>query len=74
LNVVGSGTVGVAVVEVDVVVLVLALAVEVSAVRPPEGASWTPGAVELPQPATATASATAAQVIVDLVLMGSPPG
>jgi len=53
---------------------VLALAVEVSAVRPPEGASWTPGAVELPQPATATASATAAQVIVDLVLMGSPPG
>ena len=65
----------VALAEALVVAEVLAAAVLVAEVAPPDGASWTPGAVELlllPQPATAAASATAAQVMVVVFRMRGP--
>jgi hypothetical protein len=53
------------------VVELAAVAVTESAVAPADGASWTPGAVELPQPAVAAASATTAQVIVVVFRMSN---
>jgi hypothetical protein len=60
LNAAGNGTVGfgvVVVVGVVVVgvVVVGVVGVEGAAVRPADGAAWMPGALELPQPARASA-------------------
>jgi hypothetical protein len=54
---------GVVLVLVALLVVVL-LVVTAAAVWPPEGASCTPGAVELPQPATATPSPNRAHMRV----------
>jgi hypothetical protein len=66
---------GVVLVLVELVVVeVLVVGVTDAAVAPAEGASCTPGAVELPQPATAAASPITAHVSVIGLRMEVPEG
>jgi hypothetical protein len=51
----GGGLTAVVEVVLGVVVLAVVVAVAAAAVDPEEGASWTPGAFELPQAATPNA-------------------
>jgi hypothetical protein len=61
---VGSGVVLVEVLVVVVLVAVALAVVTAAAVSPEDGASWTPGAAELPHPARTAASAIATPVNV----------
>jgi hypothetical protein len=69
----GSGVVLVLVLDA-VVELVLVVGAAAAAVAPADGARVTPGAVELPQPATAAAHAIRAQVRVIGLRMEVPEG
>ena len=53
---------------------VVGVEVTAASVAPPEGARVTPGAVELPQPATAAATANRAHVSVRGLRMEVPEG
>jgi hypothetical protein len=75
LSAAGSGVVGVVVLlvvlELDADEVAGAAA---AAVAPADGASWTPGAVELPHPARAAASASRAEVMMIGLRMEGPEG
>jgi hypothetical protein len=75
-NAVGTGAAAVLALLVVVAEAELEAVVGVTeaAVAPAEGASWTPGAAELPQPATATASPTSADAMVIGLRMEVPEG
>jgi hypothetical protein len=73
LNAAGNGTVGLGVVVVVVVVGVgVVVGVETAAVRPADGAAWMPGALELPQPARASADTARTGMARDRFVIDRP--